>query len=193
MNSRNKLIVVCVICATVALLSVGGVVFAYQKYASTFNNASNGNVSLNSINEGMSYTILDDGTNVYENPDKGSAVLMQTKANETVSFLALAHGGFYKIRVNGVDGYVLCDKVVDTTLATPAPTENPTTVIYIVNVNESVTLRKTPDQNGEQITTIPLGTQVEFVKKENDDFSKIKYGGQEGFVMTKYLTEDQTC
>ncbi len=34
----------------------------------------------------MSYTILDDGTNVYENPDKGSAVLMQTKANETVSF-----------------------------------------------------------------------------------------------------------
>ncbi len=75
--------------------------FAYQKYASTFNNASNGNVSLNSINEGMSYTILDDGTNVYENPDKGSAVLMQTKANETVSFLALAHGGFYKIRVNG--------------------------------------------------------------------------------------------
>lgn len=190
MNSRNKLIVVCVICAAVALLSVGGGVFAYQKYASTFNNASNGNVSLNSINEGMSYTILDDGTNVYENPDKGSAVLMQTKANETVSFLALAHGGFYKIRVNGVDGYVLCDKVVDTTLATPAPTENPTTVIYIVNVNESVTLRKTPDQNGEQITTIPLGTQVEFVKKENDDFSKIKYGGQEGFVMTKYLTED---
>ena len=138
----------------------------------------------------MSYTILDDGMNVYENPDKGSAVLMQTKANETVSFLALAHGGFYKIRVNGVDGYVLCDKVVDTTLATPAPTENPTTVMYIVNVNESVTLRKTPDQNGEQITTIPLGTQVEFVKKENDDFSKIKYGGQEGFVMTKYLTED---
>ena len=37
--------------------------------------------------------------------------------------------------------------------------------MYIVNVNESVTLRKTPDQNGEQITTIPLGTQVEFVKK----------------------------
>ena len=173
MNSRNKLIAVCVICAAVALLSVGGVVFAYQKYASTFNNASNGNVSLNSINEGMSYTILDDGTNVYENPDKGSAVLMQTKANETVSFLALAHGGFYKIRVNGVDGYVLCDKVVDTTLATLAPTENPTKVMYIVNVNESVTLRKTPDQNGEQITTIPLGTQVEFVKKENDDFSKI--------------------
>ena len=86
MNSRNKLIAVCVICAAVALLSVSGVVFAYQKYASTFNNASNGNVSLNSINEGMSYTILDDGTNVYENPDKGSAVLMQTKANETVSF-----------------------------------------------------------------------------------------------------------
>ena len=114
-------------------------------------------------------------------------MLMQTKANETVSFLALAHGGFYKIRVNGVDGYVLCDKVVDKTLATPAPTENPTKVMYIVNVNESVTLRKTPDQNGEQITTIPLGTQVEFVKKENDDFSKIKYGGQEGFVMTKYL------
>ena len=57
MNSRNKLIAVCVICAAVALLSVGGVVFAYQKYASTFNNASNGNVSLNSINEGMSYTV----------------------------------------------------------------------------------------------------------------------------------------
>lgn len=132
-----------------------------------------GNVSLNSINEGMSYTILDDGTNVYENPDKGSAVLMQTKANETVSFLALAHGGFYKIRVNGVDGYVLCDKVVDTTLATPAPTENPTTVIYIVNVNESVTLRKTPDQNGEQITTIPLGTQVEFVKRKMMIFQKL--------------------
>ena len=123
-------------------------------------------------------------------PIKARQCLCRQKANETVSFLALAHGGFYKIRVNGVDGYVLCDKVVDKTLATPAPTENPTKVMYIVNANESVTLRKTPDQNGEQITTIPLGTQVEFVKKENDDFSKIKYGGQEGFVMTKYLTED---
>lgn len=96
MNSRNKLIAVCVICAAVALLSVGGVVFAYQKYASTFNNASNGNVSLNSINEGMSYTILDDGTNVYENPDKGSAVLMQTKANETVSFWHLRMAVFIR-------------------------------------------------------------------------------------------------
>ena len=73
---------------------------------------------------------------------------------------------FYKIRVNGVDGYVLCDKVVDTTLLQHRHRQkNPTKVMYIVNVNESVTLRKTPDQNGEQITTIPLGTQVEFVKK----------------------------
>lgn len=39
-----------------------------------------GNVSLNSINEGMSYTILDDGTNVYENPDKGSAVAYADKS-----------------------------------------------------------------------------------------------------------------
>lgn len=190
MNSRNKLVAVCVACAMIVLLSVGGVFFTYQKYAMTFNNTSNGNISLNSINEGMAYTILDDNTNIYENPDKGSAVLMQTKSKETVSFLALAHGGFYKVRVNGVDGYVLCDKVVDTTLATPVPTEIPTKAMYVVNVNENVTLRKIPDKNGEKITTIPLGAQVDFVKKENDDFSKVKYGGQEGFVMTKYLTED---
>ena len=68
---------------------------------------------------------------------------------------------------------MLCDKVVDKTLATPAPTENPTKVMYIVNANESVTLRKTPDQNGEQITTIPLGTQVEFVKRKMMIFQKL--------------------
>lgn len=187
MKSKNKLIIACVVCAAVVAVSLGAVVFAYQKYTSTLNRVGTRNVTLNSINEGMAYTVLDDNTNIYEKPDKGSAVLIQTKANDTVSFLALANGAFYKVRVNGVDGYILSDKIVDSSLATPEPQVK---VMYVVNVDNSIYLRKTPDENSENITTIPLGTQVEFIQKENDSFTKIKFEGKEGFALTKYLTED---
>lgn len=187
MNSKNKLIIVCAICAAVIIGSVVSVAMAYTRYVSIVKQSSGGNVTLNSINDGMSYTILDDKTNIYESADKGSAVLLQVNANDTVSFLSLATGGFYKVRANGVDGYVLCDKIVDSTLATPAPQ---TTYMYVVNVKDSIYLRKNPDENSENITTIPLGTQVEFVKKENDSFTKIKFEGKEGYAMSKYLTSD---
>ncbi len=59
-----------------------------------------------------------------------------------------------------MDGYVLCDKVVDKTLATPAPTENPTKVMYIVNANESVTLRKTPTKTVNRLPQFRLARRL---------------------------------
>ncbi len=74
-------------------------------------------------------------------------------------------------------------------VSTPAP---PST-LYVTNVNNSIYLRQTPDDNGTILTTIPLGSAVEMINNENNGFTRIKYNNIEGYSKTEYLTADPTA
>lgn len=50
-------------------------------------------------------------------------------------------------------------------------------------------LRSKPDINSELYTTIKKGSVVFFLDNANDEWAKIKYEGQEGYVKQKYLTD----
>ena len=47
-------------------------------------------------------------------------------------------------------------------------------------------MRSTPSKSSAKITTIPNGTVVSAAQYD-DEWSKVKYGGKEGYAMSEYL------
>ena len=49
-------------------------------------------------------------------------------------------------------------------------------------------LRTSPNAYSNRITGIPEGTVIQVINKENDEWCYVDYGGQTGYVMTKFLS-----
>ena len=49
-------------------------------------------------------------------------------------------------------------------------------------------LRTAPNTNSNRIAGIPDGTEIQVIKKENDEWCYIDYNGQTGYVMAKFLS-----
>jgi uncharacterized protein YgiM (DUF1202 family) len=62
------------------------------------------------------------------------------------------------------------------------------TTYYVVNCNESITLRKQPDVNSGQITQIPLGSAVSYISAASNGFYYISYNGNKGYSLASYLS-----
>lgn len=58
---------------------------------------------------------------------------------------------------------------------------------YVVNCEESITLRRTPDVKGQEICQIPFGAPVSFVKAAENGFYQIIYNGKTGYGLASYL------
>lgn len=53
-------------------------------------------------------------------------------------------------------------------------------------------MRETPSKTGLLICTVPIGTEVTVVSKVDDDWSKIQYNNQVGYMMSQFLTNETT-
>lgn len=58
---------------------------------------------------------------------------------------------------------------------------------YVVNCNESITLRKSPSTKAGEICQIPFGAAVSFVETSENGFYKIIYNGKTGYGLASYL------
>ena len=58
---------------------------------------------------------------------------------------------------------------------------------YVVNCNESITLRPQPDVNSGEICQVPLGSAVSYVGTASNGFYEIYYMGQHGYSLADYL------
>lgn len=86
--------------------------------------------------------------------------------------------------------------------AAPAPTVQPEqqtqpqaqaaepvyTTYYVVNCQEYITLRRSPDTAAAEITKIPLNSAVSYVEPAQNGFYKIIYNGQTGYALASYLS-----
>lgn len=60
---------------------------------------------------------------------------------------------------------------------------------FVVNCNESITLREYPSVHARELAQIPLGQAVGFIEDVGDgNFSKINYDGLVGYVITYYIS-----
>lgn len=62
------------------------------------------------------------------------------------------------------------------------------TTLYVVNCNESITLRVSDSTNSKEIKQIPLGAAVSFMENAANGFYKISYNGSTGYALASYLS-----
>lgn len=73
----------------------------------------------------------------------------------------------------------------------PVQTTSNTIVVstmYVVNCNEWISLRSTPNTNASRLATIPLGSSVGFIEQSTNGFYKIAYNGVVGYALSQYLS-----
>lgn len=70
-----------------------------------------------------------------------------------------------------------------------------TIVLFIITINlwsqvsitkSNVNFRNSPNQTGEIISVIPKNTEITIIENI-DDWSKISYNGQEGYISSKFI------
>lgn len=64
------------------------------------------------------------------------------------------------------------------------------TTLYVVNCNESITLRVSDSTNAKEIKQIPLGAAVSFMENAANGFYKVSYNGSTGYALASYLSVD---
>ena len=63
--------------------------------------------------------------------------------------------------------------------------------MYVVNCNESITLRTSPSTQAAEICQIPLGAAVSFISGAENGFYEISYLGNTGYALASYLSYEQ--
>lgn len=102
---------------------------------------------------------------------------------EAVGYIEEANSVYSRVYWNGHYGYV---KTKYLSATSPYYGYN---TMYIANVPNSVYLRSSPKEDPNNIiTTIPLGTAVEYIGYANSTFTEIYWNGYYGYVKTKYLS-----
>ncbi len=66
-------------------------------------------------------------------------------------------------------------------------------MLEVVNCNEFVTLRAEPSTKAEALARIPLGGQARWLNVCTDDFTRVLYEGEVGYVLSKYLEPMETA
>lgn len=64
--------------------------------------------------------------------------------------------------------------------------------MFVVECNESITLRDAPSVHAREIAQIPLGQAVGFIKDVGNGFYKINYDGLVGYALAEYLSADRS-
>ncbi len=62
--------------------------------------------------------------------------------------------------------------------------------MYVVNCNESITLRTEPSTSASEICQIPLGAAVSYISSASNGFYRISYLGYTGYALASYLSEE---
>lgn len=103
---------------------------------------------------------------------------------------------FSKVSYSGKTGYMKRDYLSATAPKKETVSSGNTTVykyMYVANVKNSIYLRSSAAENSSNIiTTIPVGTQIGYIERANNVFSKINYNGTIGYVKSSYLADYYT-
>ena len=64
--------------------------------------------------------------------------------------------------------------------------------MFVVDCNESITLRDAPSVYARELAQIPLGQAVGFIENAGNGFYKINYDGLIGYALAEYLSADRS-
>ena len=118
-------------------------------------------------------------------PSTSAAAVRQIPYGEAVSYIGTSENGFYKVSYHGDTGYALASYLS----YQPAPPKTNTyTTMWVVNCNDSITLRTSPSTKATEICQIPLGATVSYIESASNGFYKVTYLGKTGYALASYLS-----
>lgn len=145
-------------------------------------------VKSNEINE----VAMDDqvytnhGVNMREGPGMDRSILVKIPEYTEVHRIATTNTGWFKVEYKDKVGYVaemyIVPKYVD---SEEHPTE--TVVEETVHTTREVNLRKGPSTERQIIGRVPEGTELTRIATTSNEWSKVIYEGQEGYISSKYI------
>ena len=119
-------------------------------------------------------------------PSTSAAAVRQIPYGEAVSYIGTSEKGVYKVSYHGDTGYALASYLS----YQPAPPKTNTyTTMWVVNCNDSITLRTSPSTKATEICQIPLGATVSYIESASNGFYKITYLGKTGYALASYLSD----
>ena len=124
--------------------------------------------------------------NMREGPGMDRAVLVKIPEYTEVHRIGSTASGWYKVeykdKVGYVNGAYIMPKYVDSE-------EHPAETVVDENVQTTreVNLRKGPGTDRQILDRVPEGTQVHRIATTSNEWSKVEYGGQVGYISSKYL------
>ena len=131
------------------------------------------------------------------NPSMESTEVQQIPLGEAVSYIEGAENGFYKISYLGSTGYALASYLseeqpsYENAKADDNSKEQTYETMYVVNCDESITLRTSPSTQSAEVRQIPLGEAVSYIEGAENGFYKISYLGATGYALASYLSSEQ--
>ncbi|RGY99444.1 SH3 domain-containing protein [Clostridium sp. AM58-1XD] len=131
-------------------------------------------------------TNCDEWISLRKSPSTGADRITTIPYGAAVSFVENSTNGFYKIIYNGHTGYALASYLSTSVPASKAAASYRSA--KVVNCEEWISLRVSPNTKADKYTEIPLGAYVTVISTgEANGFWKIQYGGYEGYALGQYL------
>ncbi len=125
---------------------------------------------------------VNESISLREKASTSSDAVLQIPLYAPVVYLADAPNGFLYVVYNDVAGYAL-SKYLDEFEPQIAIGE----YRKVVNCKKSITLRKKPSTEAQEICQIPLGDIVYVIKDSANGFFMVEYNGKQGYALKKYL------
>ena len=213
-NNSNPVLITVIICVSVLIIAIGaGIIFlvAHNQSASEpvvsevetvdqaemtkeENSGANDDTSADqssgydSGDTTTKYTLYvvncNEWISLRPEPNTKSGRLTKMPLGASCGFIEKSINGFSKVAYNGLVGYAL-DQYLSTEKDVSVPN---TQVMYVVNCNESITLRPSASVSSGEITQIPLGSSVEYLGTASNGFYKVRYNGSVGYALSQYLS-----
>lgn len=117
-------------------------------------------------------------------PSASAGVMLTIPLHDPVGYIESVGNGFAKVSYRGIIGYASENYLTDTLIAME---EEPSKTLYVINCNESITLRNAPSRSAGEIMQIPLGEAVGYIGSAYNGFAKVKYMGRTGYALSSYL------
>lgn len=106
--------------------------------------------------------------------------------NATAEVLGITSNNWYIIRINGEIGYVSGNYVRYTPSDKVYESENE--IQKFCQTNVAVNFRKGPGTNSDKMCVLPKGTQLECLEYLENNWYRVKYNNQIGYVFGDYIT-----
>ncbi len=142
------------------------------------------------IDSSLGYIITTANLNFRKGPDTTYKAMTVLKKGTQAEVIEVTDNNWYKIRVNGTEGYVSGDFVTfyANSLTDPIPSNEEKSETTYLYTTTNLNFREGPSTKYNRITLLRTDTKLELLEHLDNNWYKVRYNGQIGYVSGDYVS-----